>query len=501
MIHKKYIFNPYYTLKNDGKRIVLLNSSNYRIPEIAEESVSVYLHPTFAILFSLFDGVSTLDICLKKISNIFNSTEEQCYKFIQPFIENPQRVGIEYSGWSFEFPKNILLDNTNHKYNKRDLNYSDFVIEGDLDFKTVRLFEAPTSINFLITTKCITDCIYCYVQRDKKIDCQIPIEKICSIIDEAKRLNIINFDISGTEFFMYEKWEIVLDKLLKNGYYPYLSTKIPLTEDTLRKIKALGMNDFQFSIDTSNINSAMIVNNIKDKDYLSKMFKSLKYAGDIGLKTTINTVITRYNSNHDELKMMLDNISHCVNIEKVMINPAEASLYCPEKRYNDYKLSIKEINDIENFIDDIRDTYDFEIKFAGYEDIKKYKDAFDLKEERFWKRSICTGNISQFCILPDGQVTICEELYWQQRFIIGNILESSISEIWKSTKALDLYYLSQEAISEKSPCKKCKSFTYCRQNIGVCWSDILTAYGPANWDFPPSDCPYSPFPYHSIYHE
>lgn len=68
---------------------------------------------------------------------------------------------------------------------------------------------------------------------------------------------------------------------------------------------------------------------------------------------------------------------------------------------------------------------------------------------KFNERSVCAGNYLQLFILPDGNVTICEELYWHPKFIVGNILEQSLNEIWNSKAALNLYYLKQSDISEK----------------------------------------------------
>ena len=63
----------------------------------------------------------------------------------------------------------------------------------------------------------------------------------------------------------------------------------------------------------------------------------------------------------------------------------------------------------------------------------------------------------QLFVLPDGKVTICEELYWHPKFIVGNILEQSLNDIWNSEAALNLYYLNQSKISDESPCKTCKN--------------------------------------------
>ena len=89
------------------------------------------------------------------------------------FIENKKKVGLLYDNEYFEFPKNVLIDNSSGKFSKRALNYRDYLIEGKLDFNTQRLFLGPTTINLLVNTLCATDCIYCYADRTKKMDCKI----------------------------------------------------------------------------------------------------------------------------------------------------------------------------------------------------------------------------------------------------------------------------------------------------------------------------------------
>ena len=62
----------------------------------------------------------------------------------------------------------------------------------------------------------------------------------------------------------------------------------------------------------------------------------------------------------------------------------------------------------------------------------------------FEGRAKCTANLEGFVVLPDGTVTICEELYWNKNFIIGNIARDSIMQIWNSSKALKLSKLGKE---------------------------------------------------------
>ena len=132
-------------------------------------------------------------------------------------------------------------------------------------------------------------------------------------------------------------------------------------------------------------------------------------------------------------------------------------------------------------------------RMSGYEEDSLYNDFIE-------NRVLCTANYSHLFILPDGKVTICKQLYWNSKFIVGDILESSLAEIWTSDKAKYLYNLPQKDISDESSCKTCKVYTICRQQSGgVCWKEVIAAYGTDKWDYPDPSCPHAPNIYNDIY--
>ena len=102
-------------------------------------------------------------------------------------------------------------------------------------------------------------------------------------------------------------------------------------------------------------------------------------------------------------------------------------------------------------------------------------------------------------MLPDGKVTICEELYWHHSFILGDLSKESILDVWNSQKAKELQFLSTEKISADSACKQCEVFDNCHLYRGVCWKIILMAYGNEKWDFPDPRCQFAPKPKNIIY--
>lgn len=84
-------------------------------------------------------------------------------------------------------------------------------------------------------------------------------------------------------------------------------------------------------------------------------------------------------------------------------------------------------------------------------------------------------------ILPDGNVTICEELYWNPHFVIGNVNEHGIEQIWKSEKALALYNIKQDEHPKESSCNSCMIYNKCRIPKQICYRDIIRKYGEEKW--------------------
>lgn len=501
-LQKTYIFNPYYSLRNDKKRAILCNSPSFKIPpHIAEDDIILFIHPIFAVIFSFFDGERTLEKVLDEISSVLDTPFEDCLNFISPFLQNSSRVGIDYDDVWFEFPRNILLENSNNLFLIRNLHYQDYFIEDELDLETNRLFQAPTTISLLINTVCATDCIYCYVDRRIKNNCQIPIERLKELIREAKQLNVVDFDISGTEIFMYKHWEELIKELIDNGYYPYLSTKLPISEEAVIKLKNIGIKHLQLSIDTLDPKEAKIVNRIKEDNYLAKIFNTLKHLEKHGIIVAINAVITKHNSSYSGIKKLLDKLNEFSNIETFTLNPAERSLGCSDKDFDKFKNSGEELEGLKIYINTIRNNYNFRISFADYTSKSEFIADMEAKTKNYQQRAMCTANISQMCILSDGQVTICEELYWNKNFLIGNVLNNSIEEIWKSEKAIQLSKQNPCNFSDDSICRTCSQFEECRNVLGVCWSDVVAAYGEEHWDFPSPYCPYAPPPTYSMHHD
>ena len=116
------------------------------------------------------------------------------------------------------------------------------------------------------------------------------------------------------------------------------------------------------------------------------------------------------------------------------------------------------------------------------------------KESRgsaFFKGAKCSALNTHMFVLPDGKVTICEQLYWNPRFVIGDLTSQSIKEVWTSNSANFLAHVNRSNIQPKSSCRSCDNLRDCFSN-NRCWADVIKSYGNQYWDFPDPRCSYAP---------
>ena len=95
--------------------------------------------------------------------------------------------------------------------------------------------------------------------------------------------------------------------------------------------------------------------------------------------------------------------------------------------------------------------------------------------------------------MPNGDVTICEQLYWNKNFIIGNVFEQSIENICNSEASIKLAYPDKEDFPKDSACKECELFKHCyHEKRNKCWTNTIKIYGDKNWLNPDPRCIFAP---------
>lgn len=488
-----YLLNPDYLLRQDGNRVILCSKRELCY---GGEEWFTFIHPFQAMMLSFFNGENPLENEIANCARFFNIPFEKMHKIILPFIENKEMVSLrDKQGHCVLFPREILVKRTQEVNRQQNYCVSDFKYIGTPDYKQIRL-DYPVYVNMELIMKCYTDCCYCYANRKAFGKNCMPTKKVLDFIQEAYDSGVLEMDINGGEVLLHSGIYDILKKLIECHYSPLISTKMPIGEKVISKLRSIGIRRMQISLDSVNKETLHTMLHV-DMNYLERIKETLSNLQDAKIRTNINIVITRYNKSCDNLQELLDFVAQYNNIKDVRINPCGYSLY--KNNFHELALTEEDVVILEAFLNSIKHNYPkLKINVSGQDASYMYEKSY--RQQHFCDRALCTGNVRNAVLLPTGDITICEELYNHPQFVLGNIKDASLRDIGNSDKAMALYNFSQKVKSE-SQCYICKERNSCRQGKGVCWKTILMAYGMDNWDFPDPRCPKAPTPYNKFYLE
>lgn len=344
----------------------------------------------------------------------------------------------------------------------------------------------PINVNFMITTKCTTDCCYCYAKRH--FDYELSLKEICSIIDDCYKLGVVNLNLTGGDIFARKDWRSIIKKVRFYNYNPFLSTKTPITDVDIRFLKDIGITEIQFSIDSIEEEILKDMINVKE-DYISKVEKMFESCNNSGIKLCIRTVLCRQNTDLEQLGKLYTFLSKFQNIKDWVLTPAFFSEY--KMLYEKYAVSNNSLKQISDFVKQLKTTFPIYLsKFnsCGYnlKHCKTVHDYVNINQK-------CYANSFSMSILSSGVCTICEMLYENKDYIIGNVRYQRLIDIWNGKKALDLYSPIQTQMSNNSPCYNCTVFDKCKKTLAkrVCYVDIAKVNGIGSFSYPDPRCPES----------
>ena len=475
------IFNPRYTLKPDEGRTLIMSKYVGRGDlDYVDDTFTSIIHPIYAQILCFFDG-NEYEYCVKKAADYLKTSIENVKNFSDRLMDNENFIEVNTKSGISVFPPFTL---TKRHYLKQEKNFNpDKYGDTTIDLR-VKRHSTPTEITLMLNNVCVTNCMYCFEDKSKVHNCQIPLSRIKELIYEAKQLNVRTFDVIGGEFFLYKNWKEVLAELHKNGFHPYLSTKMPLNEDFVKNLAEMNIKDIQISLDSLVSHHLSGLLSVK-LDYCEKMKKALHWLNKYDIPVSIHTVLAKINGNVADMKSIFDYIKGMRNIIEWKIVKADYTIYAKDYFYK-IQISNDTLLEINGYIETIKAECAFKVDFDLPKEQKADKDT---QKEEFAKRAFCSGLFSSLYILPTGDVTICEQTYWHPHFIVGNVLNHGLQEIWTSEKAKSIYCIKQEEIPKDSLCSRCKDFSECRSLKQVCYRDIINEYGPGKWYYPDPNCP------------
>jgi radical SAM protein with 4Fe4S-binding SPASM domain len=483
------IFNPAYVLRPEKGCAMLLPKEsvlNFGDPTF-EIDFAARIHSIHGAILSFFNGQKT-ETAKQEAAELLDVPIDDISSFVDKISENESSIGVVFREMLIMFPKNTLI----YSDTKREDLPSPFEFDYEETELKVRRLQSPNDITIMVNTRCATDCFYCYADRRIVMDCQIPFNRIKEIIREARSLHIRAVNVIGGEFFLYKNWKQMLSYCHQYNYFPAVSTKVPIAESSIKFLADTGTS-LQVSLDTLIKDSLCVILDVKES-YADKIKKMLLTLDKYKVNVFIHSVMTCKNDNVEDIESIYEFIKTLKNIVSWRLDKTAASLYKGVENYALTKPNGLKLNQQVEKLTEWSESAEtpFKIYFSGIISVPVVEgnaDAAGPLTEHFPERSICSANQCSMFILPDGKVTGCEELYWIPQFQLGNILEQSIMDIWNSDLAKAKHFIKQEDIPRESACSTCEDFEECRYGKGICYRDIMKAYGQDNWFYPDVNCP------------
>jgi radical SAM protein with 4Fe4S-binding SPASM domain len=470
------ILDPRLHIRRDVNRVVIY-------PRIAHEfddnDFVYFLHPLDAILLVLFDGKRSESDVAAYWGSLLNVEKYDAERYLKSFLSKQMSQG--------KAMREFLVEG-DCLHRKSQYKITNFLIpETEINLQDRRC-QIPIKFYFLPTMNCATNCIYCYNDlasgRGKPI---LSLARIEELLIEARSLDIFNIVFSGGDPFCRRDIFNILETMKTLNMHAQIPTKSPLDKSQIMNLKNINDTvELQISIDA--LNPTMLDAIVGVPGYHEKIVRTLRNLSDIGIPVRTNSVLMPCNVK-DSVNL-IEFLAGLGNVYRIQITPYGRSLY----RHNESMfLEQSMLREFENEIATLRAKYpNITINFsAPVRFDEENQNFFESKEKAFSKRALCTAGLWGFILLPDGQVTACEEFCWHPKFIMGDLREQSIMDMWVSAKTHFLFS-QPKGYFVGSICETCTLFNECIRGLGRCIRDTMKAYGLDNDNYPDPHCPIAP---------
>lgn len=488
-LNQVYVLNPHYRLRPDAHRVVLYAKGGNE--QDCSRNWCTFIHPLHAVLLSFFTYKRTLKENLTLLSDFFSRPENEVAQWIRRFIENAEPVQATSGGTVIHFPKRVLVEEGTGETAFMETDANRFLWK-QLDLQTRRLYTGPLIVTLMLTNRCLTHCRYCYADTATQVIRPLPTAHWLELIREAASLEVANVNLMGGEVFLHPDWATLLRETVRLDVAPdFLSTKIPINEVTVSKLEACEYRGVvQVSLDAA---SDAVVNPLTDTKpgYVRAMLEGLHRLDKSGLNYQVATVLTTRNCQWKALRPLYEELCRLRRLQDWRLVPVSNSISKPYEVFSHLKPKRRQLADLFEKVETyVKGESPFPVILGRDVLRKRYGQA--TGGSRCFEGSECSALNSHLFVLPDGKVTICEQLYWNPRFLIGDVTDMTLKEVWDSEEAHRLYSLQQTDIQPQSPCSRCSLFEQCFGYGNRCWSDIIKAYGPDCWDYPDPRCAWAP---------
>ena len=439
-----------------------------------DDYMYAFLSANEMVALAFCDGITRLGEVRTLVSEALSVPSGDARRIIQGLTENyngrePVLIPLQAPGTEFT---RINAARVLHELSIRPSKAS----------KTIRL-DVPLTLLFMPTYRCRTDCVYCYSPRPEiaRKD-EMPPQRWCEIIEEAGSLGIDRVTFSGGDPLMYPGISELLEVCARYRMCYILPTKTPVRPKRARTLARVlsAHGEIQISVDSFDPDVAAYMT--KTPGYADQARQSIRNLRNAGVSVTTNTVVTPHNlATVSDLIRELRNLG----VHKANITNYNRSGY----RHDDgLMLSVGQVTQLNESVARIREALGWE-QLSCNAEVRDFSVPGANTEEAWVHRANCSGGFSAMCILPDGDVTLCEQVPNEPAFVVGSVRQQSLMEVWNSKRLLE-FISPDRSRFRGTACAQCEEFDVCHTQTGRCFKDSYLSFGKI---FAPSpNCPKAP---------
>ncbi|GBD96858.1 MAG TPA: methyltransferase domain-containing protein [Nitrospirae bacterium] len=299
------------------------------------------------------------------------------------------------------------------------------------------------------TLACNLRCKHCLVSAGQQLKKELTLEEFKGVVDEAIKLGVKRFYITGGEPFIKEG----IFELIRYITKTRKRELIVLTNATLfddEKIAALKKLAgprllLQASLEGSN---ADIHDKLRGKGTFDKTVEGIKKLKSIGITPIVSTAINKYNEKEiPKISRFLSKLG--VEEHNVLWMHAKG-----RGASNMSELFVPSEN-IARTMRQLKKTYkEQEIILDNVESLK-----VRVRTKRGRKNDLCNNCYEKICVNADGHVYPCASLNGDSRFDAGSVRKKSLEDIWLDSKVM--IKGRNNSVQDKPECRDCYLEYFC----------------------------------------
>jgi radical SAM protein with 4Fe4S-binding SPASM domain len=450
-----YQLNPIYRLRKEENFVLLYKVDGENGTQIEQVT---YLHPLPAIMLALFDGQKTKQDIIRQFSYICCLDEHLGEKIVEELI---RQMNANIGG-------DLLIESYGISSQGALYDPVQFIIPSDkIKLKAIRL-NAPLTLGYDVTHKCMRKCVYCYAENNFSPNFNhLPFDRVKEVLTEAKRIGVNGVIFGGGDPFARKDIINILEHTITLGLSHFISTKAFLTRRTCDRLKDIGLQRIQVSIDSADEQLADFMTG--SKGYLDQATQTINNLHAVGIKVKCKAVVTSYNISGIP---GLCNYLADLGVKHIQVASYGRSVY----RHSDGLFApVNDLNQLHDRLSSFKTIYpDVNLVDGGYAS-EEVDPIAEKQWGQFMERSLCTAGKHGLHILPDGKVIPCEQLPSQDAFVVGELSGQSLLEIWNSDRLRNWVFPDRE-LYKGTACYNCSRYMECTYGKGRCFRNAYAIF-------------------------